>query len=674
MPVSSELGYEYVGEVANDENLSDTQCLTIQNATYDYDYSLPLQDQFTLTAELHNSCTRTINSPSTGAYTTDHWGLESWGSGVNITDGELNSRPSIEGNSSYQVTWNVKVDLSSGWEEGMILQFLLYPFIENCQDNCEPSDLSNGFLSVPLGEVNTAQCLRDLGNHSLQYDAGDTTINVTFQPWNLCHGTLSNASFSLQPVNQSSEWISVNYTGVEGLDDEIDLISDSPTSLSSIPLSWEVSIKEGAPDSTVIELVLTGGCDTLQIGTYIQNCTASEYWFDDVYATFQILNETDGDGWADTDELTCGTDPLDNVSVPLDTDSDRVCDVMDDDDDNDGVVDSYDMFPLDSVEWNDDDGDGVGDNTDDDDDNDGVLDWDDAFPLNEDEYIDTDRDGIGNNADDDDDDDGVADELDVYPLNPYLTDKLEECVFEGKQYEFDDKAEVVFYLRWGDDNGGQHCGTLQFELYDDVAPKTAQSFRGHVADGNYDGAIFHRVINDFVIQGGDFVSGDGTGGYAHDWYGYCNGLEMEQTDCPSTSEYTLPDEINENYNHVAGALSMAKFSAKDTGGSQFFIIDKGVEMPHLDGVHSVFGTVLTGTINGDGVGGIQVVEAISQVATSDRMDRPYVNVTILSAEIIEGSNGDSEKESDEAVPGFSGVLTLSALLVAGFIFQRREVI
>jgi hypothetical protein len=112
--------------------------------------------------------------------------------------------------------------------------------------------------------------------------------------------------------------------------------------------------------------------------------------------------DDDNDGIPDTQEIEDGTDPLDANS--LDTD-------------RDGIIDSLDLFPLDSTEWSDSDSDGIGNNADTDDDNDGVSDSSDAFPLDSTETVDTDSDGIGNNADTDDDGDGVDDLVDVYPLN-----------------------------------------------------------------------------------------------------------------------------------------------------------------------------------------------------------------------------------------------------------------
>ena len=101
----------------------------------------------------------------------------------------------------------------------------------------------------------------------------------------------------------------------------------------------------------------------------------------------------------------------------IDTDSDSIVDCVDLDDDNDGVDDINDAFPLNSDETLDTDGDGIGNNTDPDDDNDGLADQFDDLPLNPSEQIDTDGDGIGNNSDIDDDGDGVIDTDDLYPLD-----------------------------------------------------------------------------------------------------------------------------------------------------------------------------------------------------------------------------------------------------------------
>jgi peptidyl-prolyl cis-trans isomerase B (cyclophilin B) len=111
-------------------------------------------------------------------------------------------------------------------------------------------------------------------------------------------------------------------------------------------------------------------------------------------------------------------------------------------------------------------------------------------------------------------------------------------------------------------------GPIELELFDDAAPKTVENFRKLSADGFYDGLVFHRVIKDFMIQGG-CPQGTGTGGPG----------------------YTFEDEFND-HKIVRGALAMAN-AGPNTNGSQFFIVTTDAA-PWLDGKHTVFGQVTSG--------------------------------------------------------------------------------
>ena len=143
---------------------------------------------------------------------------------------------------------------------------------------------------------------------------------------------------------------------------------------------------------------------------------------------YSQLLDSDGDGYADADEILMGTNPFDFRDYPKDLDRDGILDFYDDDLDNDGYMNEFDLFPNDPNEWKDDDSDGIPDNQDLDDDNDGVYDisvnWEDnyivqdLFPNDPNESSDFDRDGVGDNADTDDDNDGFADEVDAFPNNP----------------------------------------------------------------------------------------------------------------------------------------------------------------------------------------------------------------------------------------------------------------
>jgi peptidyl-prolyl cis-trans isomerase B (cyclophilin B) len=142
-------------------------------------------------------------------------------------------------------------------------------------------------------------------------------------------------------------------------------------------------------------------------------------------------------------------------------------------------------------------------------------------------------------------------------------------------------------------------GAIALELYDEDAPKTVGNFVELAEEGFYDGVIFHRVILDFMIQGGD-PTGTGRGGPG----------------------YQFEDEINA-HKLTRGALAMAN-AGPNTNGSQFFIVTAD-ETPWLDGKHTVFGRVTAG---------MDVVDAISKLPT-DRQDRPRDDVTIERVELVD---------------------------------------
>jgi cyclophilin family peptidyl-prolyl cis-trans isomerase len=146
-----------------------------------------------------------------------------------------------------------------------------------------------------------------------------------------------------------------------------------------------------------------------------------------------------------------------------------------------------------------------------------------------------------------------------------------------------------------------NLGSFTIELFEDRAPLTTKNFIDLAEKGFYDGVIFHRVIKDFMIQGGD-PDGTGRGGPG----------------------YTIPDEFHPELGHGGpGILSMAN-AGPNTGGSQFFITLEAT--PWLDGKHAVFGEVSEGT---------DVVQAIGSTATA-RGDRPLKDVVMESVTITEG--------------------------------------
>jgi peptidyl-prolyl cis-trans isomerase B (cyclophilin B) len=144
-----------------------------------------------------------------------------------------------------------------------------------------------------------------------------------------------------------------------------------------------------------------------------------------------------------------------------------------------------------------------------------------------------------------------------------------------------------------------NAGAIVVELHDADAPKTVENFRKLAGEGFYDGLAFHRVIPDFMIQGG-CPEGTGTGGPG----------------------YTFEDEFND-HKVVRGALAMAN-AGPNTNGSQFFLVTKDAA-PWLDGKHTVFGKV---------VDGMDAVDAIEGVATDGR-DKPVEPQVIERVELSE---------------------------------------
>ena len=140
-------------------------------------------------------------------------------------------------------------------------------------------------------------------------------------------------------------------------------------------------------------------------------------------------------------------------------------------------------------------------------------------------------------------------------------------------------------------------GAIELELFDDDAPKTVENFRKLAEDGFYDGLSFHRIIKDFMIQGG-CPQGTGTGGPG----------------------YTFEDEINQ-HRIVRGTLAMAN-AGPNTNGSQFFIVTAEAT-PWLDGKHTAFGRVRSG---------MDVVETLDELPT-DARDKPREPAVIERVEL-----------------------------------------
>ena len=177
------------------------------------------------------------------------------------------------------------------------------------------------------------------------------------------------------------------------------------------------------------------------------------------------------------------------------------------------------------------------------------------------------------------------------------------CLFSCKD-EIDSKPNTVVI-------DVENYGKITVELYPDIAPITVKNFKRLVNDGFYDGLIFHRVIENFMIQGG-CPNGDGTGG---------------NTDA-NGNEINIKGEFSENgvrnsLKHDRGVISMARSNDKNSASSQFFICHQ--KAPHLNGKYAAFGMVRDG---------MDVVDAIASVETNSA-DKPLQSVVIKSITFAE---------------------------------------
>lgn len=160
-------------------------------------------------------------------------------------------------------------------------------------------------------------------------------------------------------------------------------------------------------------------------------------------------------------------------------------------------------------------------------------------------------------------------------------------------------------------------GDISFKFFPEVAPKAVTSFKALAKDGRYDETIFHRIINGFMIQGGDYTNFNGTGGESA--FGEPFGLE--------TSDYLT---------NIEGSVAMANTGQPNSNGSQFYI--NQVNNNSLDGKYTVFGQVYDG---------MDVVNKIAAVQT-DSSDKPLKDVVLESVEIVEYKGAGAATEAENA--------------------------
>lgn len=318
-------------------------------------------------------------------------------------------------------------------------------------------------------------------------DAGDDVNDLTSIPLNIGQNDFTGWASSSQDANDFYEYAVPMDHGIA-----IEMTMDTNFFTGYLVLGWSSNLStiDSSSNLNGYEMVTSNGSIVSGENVILRVVGWSGEGAYNLTVWIFTL-DTDGDGFWDTVEVNCGSDPEDANDVPTDNDADGVCDAMDDDDDNDGVVDNDDAFPFDPNETTDTDNDGVGNNADedddgdgwsdadeqtcgsnptdasstpadndwdgicdtmdDDDDDDGVLDVDDAFPFDASESVDTDNDGIGDNADNDDDGDGFTDGVETDCLSdpldqtsvPEDTDADGQCNEEDADDDNDGRADIT---------------------------------------------------------------------------------------------------------------------------------------------------------------------------------------------------------------------------------------
>jgi peptidyl-prolyl cis-trans isomerase B (cyclophilin B) len=189
---------------------------------------------------------------------------------------------------------------------------------------------------------------------------------------------------------------------------------------------------------------------------------------------------------------------------------------------------------------------------------------------------------------------------------------------------------VVFEVTYSVD-GQEVKGEIEIELYQSNAPLHVESFVSHVENFRYDFTVFHRIIGDFMVQGGDIENKQGMGGYSAHYYGWCDGQEIPLDQC-SLEDWSIPYEHENGLRHTAGAIAAAH-GGLNTDGSQFYIVPDDGQASHLDweegkdcsqqSCHTVFGYVISG---------MEHVNAMSELPT-DANNAPVEPVRLLMAHL-----------------------------------------
>ncbi len=232
-------------------------------------------------------------------------------------------------------------------------------------------------------------------------------------------------------------------------------------------------------------------------------------------------------------------------------------------------------------------------------------------------------------------------------MRPCYSNFTEEMIHQANNWRF-----VLMGLQYTNNSGIMINSTVKIQLNHTAAPLHSENFALLALAGCYDDSIFHRVIDNFIIQSGDVEYGNGQGGYTAKWYGYCNGYNQDSEGEVYTSEdcnfeqWSIPGEHQNGLKHRPGVVAAAN-AGLNTDGSQFYILPSDSNPTHLDwsegkdcltsSCHTIFGMVVEGQ---------EHIDAISEIPTSGS-DKPTNDATIIHVTLWNGTDTDDDGIPDD---------------------------
>ena len=505
-----------------------------------------------------------------------------------------------------------QINWSSNVPVGTLVNFELHPTLDNCQVNCTDSQAYSQNFTMALGLVDIAACYT-IPSFTHDYIPNASQFNLTAILSNNCNqGSIHYPQAILNTTDQNLS--STPEFGASNVGESAYMIFNNTNTTAT----WMVDV-QGINES--IEFKILPACAVFSSsnafsGSYIQSCDYSDLQSVSLVIDFQPFSEsnhTGSEGQNQTDE------------------NEEIVGCMD--------INATNFDPLANLD-------------------DGSCDF--ASDQSENQTDTTTP---------------VEGCLDENALNYNSEAQVDDgsCTYQSVNDE-QDGLFVHMRFTWVS-NGVAQEGEIVIELYPEAAPFHVNNFVALVEGGYYNDTIMHRIIQNFMIQGGDFVNRDGTGGHAVVWSGYCYGQSVETSEDCSQTLWNLPDEADNGLTHEPYVLSMAKTTRPNTGGSQFFIVSPDIYPYWLDGVHTIFGKVISGQ---------SVIDAIEKVSTG-QYDRPIDAVTLEEAWLsgnaqLDGESSDQEGDpispptvsNEESIPGFQLPLVMLAICLSIVYVQRKQ--